>query len=77
MRIPLGLAPENRMVRVVELRGGRGLIRRLSELGFLKGEWVRVLKSGPSGPALVEVKGSRIALGRGVLMRIIVECVPP
>jgi len=77
MRIPLGLAPENRMVRVVELRGGRGLIRRLAELGFLDGEWVRVLKSSPSGPALVEVKGARIALGRGVLMKIIVECVPP
>ncbi|MHB9301533.1 FeoA family protein [Thermofilum pendens] len=50
-----------------------GLIRRLAELGFTKGARVRVLHSSPPGPVLVMVKGSRIALGRGVAMRVMIS----
>jgi len=50
-----------------------GLTRRLAEMGFTKGERVRVLHSSPPGPILVMVKGARVALGRGVAMKIMVS----
>ena len=73
MEMPLAMLPENEEAKVVEVRGGRGLVRRLSELGFTPGTRVKVLFSNPPGPVLIDVRGSRIALGRGLLMRIIVN----
>ena len=73
MMMPLAMLPENEEARVVEVRGGRGLVRRLSELGFTPGAKVKILFSNSPGPMLIDVKGSRIALGRGLLMRIIVN----
>lgn len=71
--VPLAMLSENEEAIVVELRGGRGLVRRLSELGFNYGTKVKVLKSGSPGPVLVDVRGSRIVLGRGATMKIIVS----
>jgi len=71
--MPLAMLPENEEAKVVEVRGGRGLVRRLSELGFTPGTRVKVLFSNSPGPVLIDVRGSRIALGRGLLMRIIVN----
>lgn len=71
--IPLAMLSEGDEGKVREIRGGRGLIRRLSELGFIGGERVRILHSHSSGPILVEIKDSRIAIGRGVAMKIIID----
>ncbi len=73
MELPLAMLPENEEARVVEVRGGRGLVRRLSELGFTPGAKVKILFSNSLGPAIVDVRGSKIALGRGLLMKIIVD----
>ena len=73
MMMPLAMLPENEEAKVVEVRGGRGLVRRLSELGFTPGTRVKILFSNSPGPIVIDVKGSRIALGRGLLMRIIVD----
>lgn len=70
--MPLAMAPEGAEVEVVSIQGGRGLVRRLMELGLTRGAMLRVLRSGP-GPVLVEVRGSRLALGWGVAMRVIVS----
>ncbi|PUA31305.1 MAG: ferrous iron transport protein A [Candidatus Terraquivivens tikiterensis] len=72
-KIPLAMLPENKEAVVVEVNGGMGLTRRLSEMGFTYGAKVRVLHSTPPGPILVIVRGSRIALGRGAAMKIIVS----
>ena len=71
--IPLAMAPERLLVRVVRVRAGRRAVGRLADLGFTPGSMVRVLKSFGSGPLLIEVKGSRIALGRGLAMKVLVE----
>jgi len=73
MRIPLAMLSENEEATIVELRVGRGLVRRLSELGFTYGTKIKLLKSHSPGPVLIDVKGSRIALGWGVVMKIIVD----
>lgn len=73
MRIPLAMLSESEEAKIVELSGGRGLVRRLSEMGFTYGTKVKVMYSGSPGPVLVDIRGSRIALGRGVAMKIIVD----
>ena len=70
--IPLAMLRDGDAGRIVAIHGGRGLLRRLAELGFVKGEKVKVLRSGP-GPILVLVKGARIALGHGIAMKIFVS----
>jgi len=69
----LAFLSENKQATVVEVVGGRGLVRRLYELGFTPGTKVRVISSSSPGPVLVDVKGARIALGKGVTMKIIVN----
>jgi len=73
LRVPLAFLSENKQATVVEVVGGRGLVRRLYELGFTPGTKVRVISSSSPGPVLVDVKGARIALGRGITMKIIVN----
>ncbi len=70
--MPLAMLRDGEAGRIVAVYGGRGLMRRLAELGFIPGERVKVLRSGP-GPILVLVKGSRMALGHGVAMKILVS----
>lgn len=63
-----------RWVKVKNFRGGHGMQRRLAQLGFLPGNKVRVIRSGPfRGPLLLEVEGREIVLGRGVAAHILVE----
>lgn len=66
MRIEGGGALKRRLMDM-------GLVRRLAEMGFTRGARVRVLHSGPPGPVLVMVRGSRVALGRGVAMKVLVS----
>lgn len=61
-------------VRVSDLRGGRGMQARLTQLGFLPGNQVRIIRTAPfHGPLLIEIEGREIVLGRGVARHIIVE----
>jgi len=71
--IPLAILPPGIDATVIRIEGGRGMVRRLSDLGFVKGVRVRTMVSSSPGPVLVEIKGSRIALGRGVAMKIFVR----
>jgi ferrous iron transport protein A len=73
MKIPLIMLPEGAKGTVVEIYGGRGLCRRLAELGLTASVRVKMIKNNRPGPVVVEVKDSRMALGRGVTMKIYVE----
>lgn len=42
-------------------------------MGFTPSTRVRVLKSNPPGPMLVEIRDSRVALGKGITIKIIVN----
>lgn len=53
---------------------GWGLERRLADMGLTSGTRVTVVRSAPlRGPLEVLIRGSRLALGRGVAERIYVE----
>ncbi|MDI9642251.1 MAG: FeoA family protein [Archaeoglobaceae archaeon] len=58
-------------VRIKEIIGGRGFVCRLADLGLAPGQVVEVLSNGP--PVIIKVKDTKIAIGRGVARKVIVE----
>ena len=70
--MPLSMASPGETVEVATVRAGWGLQRRLADLGLTPGIRVRVVSSGKPGPVVLDVRGSRLALGYGVAHRIMV-----
>jgi len=61
-------------VCIVGFQGSRGVELKLRQLGLLPGDTAKVIRHAPlGGPLLVEFKGRRIALGRGIAVKILVE----
>lgn len=61
--------------KVVEVNGGRRAALRLIEMGFNPGTSVRIIRSLSPGPLIVAVNNTRLAIGRGIAMKITVEVV--
>jgi len=63
-----------RQVRVMMIDGGHRVRAHLNTLGIHIGDWLTVVERAPfRGPVLVEINGTRLALGRGVAAKIQVE----
>ncbi len=72
--IPLTSMKEGDAGKVKFLRGGRGLVRRLSDMGLTRDTRISIKKTAPfSGPIEIYVRGTNLALGRGVARRVFVE----
>jgi Fe2+ transport system protein FeoA len=72
----LSEAPPGKLVKLSLIEAGRGVFLNLSRLGIFQGDLLRVLESAPfRGPVLIEhiPTGAKIAIGRGMARRIIVE----
>jgi len=61
------------VVQVVNIRAGWGLQRRLADLGLTPGVRVKVINSQGRGPVVLDLRGSRLALGHGVAHKIMVR----
>lgn len=70
--VPLSSLPAGSRARVVDIRGGYGFRRRLFEMGLTPDTVVEVLANS-WGPILVRVRGTVIAIGRGMAHKILVE----
>lgn len=70
---PLSSVSAGCSVLLRRIRAGLELEARLSALGFVPGATVEVHRNGPHGPLVVQVKGSRLMLGRGMADKIAVE----
>lgn len=70
--IPLSMVEPGREVTIVEIRAGKGLQQRLLSMGLIPGERAKVLNNWGRGPFLLQVKGTRVALGYGVAHKILV-----
>ena len=71
--IPLGGIHAGQTVRLVHIDGGCTLRSRLAALGLLPGVQLEMVRNSSSGPFVVAVKGSRLALGRGMARHILVS----
>ncbi len=58
---------------VVKLAGGRGMLSRMTALGFTPGADVTVVQNFGRGPLIARVRDARIALGRGEAKRVYVR----
>ena len=71
--VPLSFLPEGGTAVIVDFYGGRNMITRLMAMGLTVGTKIRIVKSTGPGPVLIEVRGTRLALGRGVATKILVK----
>jgi len=55
---------------VIGISGGRGILKRMTAMGFVPGTDVVILQNFGHGPIIVRARDARIALGRGVAGRI-------
>ena len=70
---PLSLAPAGEPMTIINVRAGRRLRHRLSNLGLVPGTVVEVVQSLGHGPVILAVGESRVALGRGASHKVLVE----
>ncbi|UCG54969.1 MAG: ferrous iron transport protein A [Dehalococcoidia bacterium] len=71
--IPLSNVPSGSQVRIVNIDAGWGLQRRLADMGLTPGLRVTVIGSHKPGSVVLDVRGSRLALGRGISNKIMVR----
>ena len=71
--LTLAGAVQGRKYKIDKISGGYCLNSRLLSLGFLPGEVILVINQSGWGPLTVLVKGSKIALGRGIAHKIPVQ----
>jgi len=72
-RMPLAMVPPGEAVTVADIRAGRGLARRLADIGLTPGTVLKVIRGNGSGPTLIDIRGTRLALGFGVAQKVMVE----
>lgn len=58
--------------KVKTIDAGRGATKRLYEMGFYTGAPINIVKND-SGPVIVCLNGNKVALGRGLAAKIILE----
>jgi ferrous iron transport protein A len=59
--------------KIVKISGGRGACKRLNELGLVPGTEIEVVNKISSGPVMIKVKGSKLALGRGLAAKVFLK----
>ncbi|MEM3733251.1 MAG: FeoA family protein, partial [Candidatus Bathyarchaeia archaeon] len=71
---PLTTLKEGEKAIIVYALGGKGLIKRLSEMGLTPGTEILIRRTAPFyGPIQISVRGVSLALGRGIASRIFVK----
>jgi ferrous iron transport protein A len=60
-------------VTLIDIEGGRGVRSKLYSMGLVPGITLKILNRNGSGPVMIAVKDSRLAIGRGMAEKIIVE----
>ena len=70
---PLNKTLTGEKVEIVEIRGGRGLVTKLLNMGFYPGVMVEVVSNCGYGPLIVAKDGMRLGLGFGMAQKIFVK----
>jgi Fe2+ transport system protein FeoA len=58
--------------RIKEIAGCNSVKKRLFELGLRRGTQIKVVKND-FGPLIINISGSKLALGRGIASKIIIQ----
>jgi ferrous iron transport protein A len=71
--INLSAVRQGESVRVRGIEGGHTFLSRLASLGFTPGVLLRVVQNVGRGPLIVNLRDTRVALGRGEASKIVVQ----
>lgn len=64
---------EGQVAEIKSVTGGWGATKRLADLGLTPGTKIKILRIAPVlGPVEIEVRGSRLVLGRGLASKVLV-----
>lgn len=66
-------AKANSELIFVSANGGRGMVQRLTDMGLIPGEKIKVINNSGFGPITVLIKGAKVALGHGLASKIMVK----
>jgi len=69
---PLSLVKAGQRVRIVRVDAGQNLNSRLSSMGIIPTVELTVINNAYPGPIIVNVKNSKVMLGRGMAHKIMV-----
>jgi ferrous iron transport protein A len=58
---------------VESIDSGLRLFNRLASMGICEGKELKVVKNSGDGPVVIDVEGSRYAIGRGMAEKIIIR----
>jgi ferrous iron transport protein A len=58
---------------VRQLHGGNEFLSRMAAMGFTVGAEVKVIQNYRRGPLIALIRDTRVALGRGEAMKVLVE----
>ena len=70
---PLSEVPAGRTVHLAAVQAGQGLKSRLAAMGLLAHVSLRVLRNDSCGQIIVQVKNTKVVLGRGMSQKILVR----
>ncbi|MFZ9024296.1 MAG: FeoA family protein [Anaerohalosphaeraceae bacterium] len=69
---PLDKIPAGTAAQIVSIEAGTGLKNRLASMGLLVDVGVRVIRNDGAGQIIINVKNSKVILGRGMSHKIFV-----
>lgn len=65
---------EGKDVKIIEIKGGQGLKRRLESIGIMPNVIIRKVSNQiMKGPIVVRINNTQVAIGYGMAKKIIVE----
>ncbi|HSW59590.1 MAG TPA: FeoA family protein [bacterium] len=57
---------------VASIDSGLRLFNRLASMGICEGKDITIIKNSGEGPVVIDIEGSRYAIGRGMAEKIVV-----
>lgn len=60
-------------VTLIDIDGGKGIRSKLYSMGLVPGVTLAVLSRNTSGPVMIGIRDTRLAIGCGMSRKIIVE----
>jgi len=73
--IPLALIREGERVKVSRVSGGRGLVRRMTDLGLRPGAEIEMITASRTGPLIIRLGEQRLGIGSGMAKKILVDLI--
>lgn len=73
--IPLALARKGERVKVSRVSGGKGIVKRMMDLGLRSGTEVEIVSTSSAGPFVIRLGRQRLGIGFGMAQKILVDLV--